>query len=441
MDPVRDVLALDRRYVFHTWAAQERVNPQLITRARGAEMWDHSGKRYLDFASQFVYMNIGHQHPAVVDAVVDQAQHLCVIAPYHANDKRAKAASLICERAPMADARVLFTNGGADAVEHAVRIARLHTGRHKVLSSYRSYHGATAMSITLTGDPKRWPSEPAALGVVHFFSPYLYRSHFDSSNAEEECARALAHLRDMIQFENPSNIAAVLLEAIPGPGGVLVPPPGYLAGVRRLCDEYGALMIADEVMTGFGRVGEWFAIAHWEVVPDIITFAKGVTSGYVPLGGVVMADQVASTFDEHVYPGGLTYSGHPLACAAAVAVIETMERDHVLDHVRRLGDEVIGPGLEALRERHGCVGEVRGCGVFWALELVKDNDSREPLVPHGPFGAVDEGMQKVIDASHERGVWPYVSANRLCVAPPCTITEEEVKEGLAMLDDALSVVD
>jgi taurine--2-oxoglutarate transaminase len=386
-------------------------------------------------------MNIGHQHPAVIEAVVEQAQRLCVIAPYHANDTRVRAAGLIAELAPMSGARVLFTNGGADAVEHAVRIARLHTGRHKVLSSYRSYHGATAMSISLTGDPRRWPSEPTAPGVVHFFGPYLYRSHFAGISPEDETLRALAHLRDVFEFEDPSNVAAVILEAIPGPGGVLVPPPDYLAGVRSLCDEYGAMMITDEVMTGFGRVGEWFAIQHWQVSPDLITFAKGVTSGYVPLGGVILGEHVASTFDERVYPGGLTYSGHPLACAAAVAVIETMQGEEVLEHVKEVGEQVLGPGLRALAERHPSIGEVRGMGVFWALELVRDRASREMLVPYGGVGATHQGMQELVDACHARGLWPYFSGNRLCIAPPCTVTRAEAEEGLAILDEVLVLVD
>jgi taurine--2-oxoglutarate transaminase len=436
-----DLVERDRRYVFHTWSAQAHVDPVPIAGAKGAHIWDHDGNRYLDFASQFVYMNIGHQHPAVIAGVIEQAERLCVIAPYHANETRVRAASLICDRAPMQNPRVLFTNGGADAVEHAVRLARLHTGRHKVLSAYRSYHGATAMSISLTGDPRRWPSEPAALGVVHFFGPYFYRSPFASTDPEEESERALAHLRAVLESEDPSNVAAVVLEAIPGPGGVLVPPPGYLAGVRSLCDEFGVVMVADEVMTGFGRVGEWFAINHWDVVPDLITFAKGVTSGYVPLGGVIMSDAVASTFDERIYPGGLTYSGHPLACAAAVAVIQTMEREHVLEHVRELGERIIGPALGGLFERHGCIGEVRGQGVFWALELVKDRETREPVVPYGPLGPTEAVMQRVVDACRESGLWPYVTANRIYVAPPCTITEEEVREGISILDEALRLVE
>ncbi|MGO4425189.1 aminotransferase class III-fold pyridoxal phosphate-dependent enzyme, partial [Streptomyces sp. MCAF7] len=275
-----------------------------------------------------------------------------------------------------------FTNGGAESNEHAVRMARLTTGRPKILTAYRSYHGATATTISLSGDPRRWQSDTGnTAGVARFFGPYLYRSPFHATTEEQERERALDHLDMTIRMEGPSTIAAVLLEPVVGTGGVLVPPAGYLAGVRRICDEHGILLITDEVMTGFGRTGAWFAVEHWDVVPDLLTFAKGVNSGYVPLGGVLISERVASAFDDRPYPGGLTYSGHPLACAAAVAAIRAMRDEGMVEHAAWLGEHVLAPGLRELADRHPVVGEVRGLGAMWALELVRDRGTREMLVP------------------------------------------------------------
>jgi len=441
MTPDEQTRADDRRHVFHSWSAQGLINPMPIAEARGSVFWDYEGNRYLDFTSQLVNMNIGHQHPALVAAIQEQAAKLCTVAPGFANDKRGEAARLIAELAPGDLNRVFFTNGGAEATENAMRMARLHTGRHKVLAMYRSYHGATAGAITATGDPRRWPSEPAQPGVVHFWGPYLYRSAFHSSSEEEESARALAHLRDTIVFEGPHTVAAVILETVVGTNGILVPPPGYLEGVRALCDEYGIVFIADEVMAGFGRCGEWFAVDRWGVAPDLIAFAKGINSGYVPLGGVVISDRIAETFRERPYPGGLTYSGHPIACAAAVASIGVFKEEGVLEHVRTLGEKVIGPELRAIAERHPSVGEVRGLGVFWALELVRNRETREPLVPYNAGGGDAAPMNEFAAACKARGVWPFTHFNRTHVVPPCTITEDEAREGLAALDEALAVAD
>ena len=441
MTPDEQTRADDRRHVFHSWSAQGLINPMPIAEARGSVFWDYEGNRYLDFTSQLVNMNIGHQHPALVAAIQEQAAKLCTVAPGFANDKRGEAARLIAELAPDDLNRVFFTNGGAEATENAMRMARLHTGRHKVLAMYRSYHGATAGAITATGDPRRWPSEPAQPGVVHFWGPYLYRSAFHSSSEEEESARALAHLRDTIVFEGPHTVAAVILETVVGTNGILVPPPGYLEGVRALCDEYGIVFIADEVMAGFGRCGEWFAVDRWGVAPDLIAFAKGINSGYVPLGGVVISDRIAETFRERPYPGGLTYSGHPIACAAAVASIGVFKEEGVLEHVRTLGEKVIGPELRAIAERHPSVGEVRGLGVFWALELVRNRETREPLVPYNAGGGDAAPMNEFAAACKARGVWPFTHFNRTHVVPPCTITEDEAREGLAALDEALAVAD
>src|SRR4051794_22831077 len=297
----RRVHDLDRAHVFHSWSAQALISPMAVAGAEGSWFWDYEGNRYLDFSSQLVNTNIGHQHPKVVAAIQEQAGRLCTIAPQFANDVRGEAARLIAELAPGDLDYVFFTNGGAEAVENAVRLARLHTGRSKVLSAYRSYHGSTSTAIALTGDPRRWANDAAGQstgGAVHFFGPHLYRSHFHATTEAEECERALLHLEQVIQFEGPATIAAILLETIVGTAGVLVPPPGYLAGVRALCDKYGILYIADEVMAGFGRSGAWFAFDHWGVTPDLIAFAKGSNSGYVPVGGVIISQAIRDTFDQ-----------------------------------------------------------------------------------------------------------------------------------------------
>jgi taurine--2-oxoglutarate transaminase len=435
------VRADDRTHVFHSWSAQALIDPLPIAGALGSYFWDYTGKRYLDFSSQLVNVNIGHQHPRLVAAIQEQAARLCTVAPTFANDKRGEAARLIAELAPGDLNRVFFTNGGAEANENAIRMARLHTGRHKVLAMYRSYHGATAAAITATGDPRRWANEPTALGVVHFWGPYPYRSAFHATSAAEETDRALQHLRDTVVFEGPSTVAAVLLETVVGTNGILVPPPGYLAGVREICDEFGLVLIADEVMAGFGRCGEWFAVDRWGVTPDLITFAKGVNSGYLPLGGVVISDPIADTFAQRPFPGGLTYSGHPLACASAVASIQIFKEEGIVEHARTIGEDVIGPALHDLAARHPSVGEVRGLGVFWAMELVRDPQTREPLVPYNASGPAAAPMNQVAAACKERGLWPFTHFNRVHVVPPCTVSADEIAEGVAILDEALSIAD
>ncbi|MCD9031147.1 aspartate aminotransferase family protein [Luteimonas sp. Y-2-2-4F] len=431
----------DRAHVFHPWSAQGALDPVVVTGASGAHFWDERGRRWLDFASQLVNVNAGHQHPRIVEAIRAQASALCTVAPYHAHPVRGEAARMIAGRAPGDLDRVFFTSGGAEAVENALRLARLHTGRHKVFSAYRSYHGATAGAILATGDPRRWASEPGAAGFVHFWGPYPYRSAFHARTPEEECERALAHLADTLAAEGAHTVAAILLETVVGANGVLVPPDGYLAGVRRLCDAHGIVMIADEVMCGFGRCGEWFAVDRWGVVPDLIAFAKGVNSGYVPLGGVLIGARIAAGFDARPYPGGLTYSGHPLACAAAVACMRVYEDEDLIARTRRLGETVLGPALEAMCARHPSVGEVRGLGLFWAVELVRDRRTREPLVPFNAAGADNAPMAAFADACKARGLWPFVHANRTHLAPPLTIAEDELRTGLEILDDALSVAD
>jgi taurine--2-oxoglutarate transaminase len=431
----------DRAHVFHSWSAQATLNPVDVVRAEGRHFWDSDGTRYLDFSSQLVNVNIGHQHPRLVAAIQEQAAKLCTIAPSFANDARSEAARLIAELAPGDLNMVFFTNGGAEAAENAVRMARLHTGRHKILTTYRSYHGSTQGAIALTGDPRRWPNETGASGAVKFWGPYPYRSAFHSSNEQEECQRALQHLEDVLTVEGPHTVAMIAIESVVGTNGILVPPDGYLQGVRDLCDRHGIVMMCDEVMAGFGRCGEWFAVDKWKVAPDLICFAKGVNSGYVPLGGVIISQRIADSFAQRQYPGGLTYSGHPLACAAAVASIGIFKDERIIENARSIGTDVIGPELRAIKDRHPSVGDVRGLGVFWAIELVRHRETRAPLVPFNAAGADAKPMVDLVAACKQRGLWPFVHFNRMHVVPPCTITPDEAREGLAIIDEVLELAD
>src|SRR5260221_958544 len=423
-----EVLAMDRAHVFHSWSGQGTLRPLPIARAEGSYFWDYDGRRYLDFSSQLVNTNIGHQHPRVTAAIAEQAARLATIGPQHANEARREAATRIAALAPDGMEKIFFTNGGADANENAIRMARLHTGRSKVLSFYRSYHGNTGAAINSTGDPRRWPNE-FATGHVHFFGPYLYRSSFWAATEQEECQRALEHLEQVIAFEGPGSIAAILIETIVGTAGVLIPPPGYLAGVRELCDRHGIVYIADEVMWGFGRAGDWFAFEQHGVVPDLITFAKGSNSGYVPVGGVIISDEIAATFEERAFPGGLTYSGHPLACASIVAAIDAMKDEGIIENAARIGTEVLGPGLRELAARHPVIGEVRGLAVFWALDLVSNRVTRAMLAP---YGGSSEAMNEVMAQCRAGGLMPFINYNRPPAAPPCPGSEAGAQEGPAL---------
>lgn len=425
----QDVRCLDRQHVFHSWAVQGGLDPLVIAGGEGCRLWDYEGRTYLDFSSQLVNTNIGHQHPKVIAAIKAQADQLTTIAPSTANLARGEAAQRIADRAPPGFDKVFFTNAGADANENAMRMARLFTGREKVLSAYRSYHGNTGSAIAATGDWRRLPNEYAR-GHVHFFAPYLYRSEFSATTSEEECSRALAHLRRVIECEGPKSIAAILLETIPGTAGVIVPPKGYLQGVRALADEFGIVMILDEVMTGFGRTGRWFAFQHDDVIPDLITFAKGVNSGYVPAGGVLISKAIAEFFNTRMFPGGLTYSGHPLAMAAIVATLDAMKNEGIVDNAAKVGDGVLAKGLMQIAERHTIVGETRGRGVFHALELVTDPQTRTPLSART--------MGEIKTALLKRGLLGFIAENRIHVVPPCTVTKADVHEGLAIIDDVLT---
>ncbi|MGW9628311.1 aminotransferase class III-fold pyridoxal phosphate-dependent enzyme [Microbacterium sp. NPDC055521] len=435
------VRADDRAHVFHSWSAQALIDPVPVAAGARSTFWDYAGNAYLDFASQLVNLNLGHQHPDLVAAIQQQAGRLATIQPSVANDVRGELARLIAGVAPDGLEKVFFTNGGAEANEYAVRLARQSTGRRKVLSMYRSYHGSTSTAISLTGDPRRWANDVSDTGAVRFFGPYLYRTPFHSSTLQEESQRALEHLEQTILLEGPSTIAAIIIESVVGTNGVLVPPPGYLQGVRELCDRHGIVYIADEVMVGFGRMGEWFGFQAYGGQPDLITFAKGVNSGYVPLGGVVISDRIAEHFDTTPFGGGLTYSGHPLACAAGVATFEVFARDGILERVRDLGERVVEPTMRSWVDSHPSVGEVRGRGLFWAVELVRDLETREPLVPFNASGADAAPMGAFAAAAKKAGVWPFVHFNRTHIAPPLVITEDELVRGLSAIDEALTVAD
>ncbi len=438
-DPADGTLAydLDRAHVFHSWSAQAALKPFVIAGALGTEVWDYDDKHYLDFSSQLVNMNIGHQHPKVIAAIKAQADLLTMVAPAHANLTRGQAAQRILDKAGPAFTKVFFTNGGADANENAMRMARLVTGRDTILSQYRSYHGNTGAAVVATGDWRRVQNQYSR-GHAHFFGPFLYRSEFWATTPEEEGARALHHLERTIQAEGQNSIAAIILEGVPGTAGVLVPPPGYLAGVRALCDKYGMLLIIDEVMSGFGRTGEWFAWQGFSRdeggwLPDLITFAKGVNSGYVPAGGMIMTASLASAFDDEVFPGGLTYSGHPLAMSAIVAALDAMTEEGVVENATTIGETVLRPGLAELAAKHPMIGDVRGLGVFWALDLVTDRDTREPV-----SGAVINSLKSEM---MQRGLLPFSADNRIHVVPPCTVSADEVARALVIYDEAFTAVE
>lgn len=431
----------DKAHVFHSWSAQGQISPMPVAGGQGVEFWDYEGKRYLDFSSQLIYTNLGHQHPKVVQAIKDQADQLCVIQPSFANGPAAELGRLLAEVSPGDLDMVFFTNGGAEANENAIRLARMHTGRHKIMAAYRSYHGATHGAISLTGDPRRWASEPAIPGVVRFMGPYAYRSSFHATSEQEECERALAHIEEVLMYEGPQTVAGLILETVVGTNGILVPPDGYLQGVREICDRHGIVMILDEVMTGFGRTGYWFGAEGFGVVPDLITCAKGLTSGYVPLGAVLISRTIADTFQDRVYYGGLTYSGHPLACAAGVAVIETMREEGIVENAKTIGDEVIGPALQRMKEKHPSIGEVRGRGCFWGIELVKNRETREMLAPFNASPAQMGAVGELGKAAMSRGLSLMLHWNVIMVAPPLIITPNEATRGLEILDDVLGIAD
>ncbi len=427
-----EIVELSRRYTLYDWSAQAAVHPMAVDRAKGVYFWTAEGKRFLDFNSQLMSVNIGHGHPHVAEAIARQAAQMPFISPFMAHTPRALLGERLAHLLPGDIDKVFFTLGGAESNENAIRMARAYTGRQKVLAHYRSYHGATGAAITLTGDPRRWPNEPGIPGVVHVLDPY----HGPQAPVDS-AATALARLEETIQLEGPESIAAFILEPVTGTNGILIPPDGYLAGVRQLCDRYGIVMIADEVMSGFGRTGEWFAVNHWQVVPDLITLAKGLTSSYVPLGAVGIRRPIADFFETHVFSGGLTYNSHPIACAAALATLDVYEQEDLVGNARRQGQR-LAAHLQRLRERHPCVGLVRSIGLFGILELVRD---RETMTPLAPFNGSSPEMAALNAALLEQGLYTMVRWHTVMTNPPLSITEAELDEGIAILDAALGLVD
>jgi taurine--2-oxoglutarate transaminase len=435
----QQVLADDRTYLIHSWSVQSALKPIPVAGGEGCWFWDYDGKRYLDFASQLVNLNLGHQHPKVIAAIKEQADRLCTIGPPMANDKRGELARLIAELTPGDLGHTFFTNGGAEANENAVKLARWVTGRHKIIARYRSYHGATAGAITLTGDPRRWFAEPGMTGVVRMFDPYTYRCPAGHPDPCPVCSGG-PHLEEILMYEGPQTVAAVILETITGTNGIIVPPNGYLQSLREVCDRHGVLLIFDEVMAGWGRSGKWFACEHWDVVPDILNTAKGINSGYVPLGAMTVREHVYEAIRDRFFAGGLTYSGHPLACAAAVASIEAFREEGIVENAAAMGD-VLAEELPTLAERHPSIGDIRGRGLFWGLELVRNRETREPLVPFNAGGEAAEPVMRIYKAALERGLYLFVHWNVVTIVPPLVITREELGEGLTVLDDVLEIAD
>jgi taurine--2-oxoglutarate transaminase len=420
------------RHTLFDWQAQADARPIPVATARGSEFFTADGKRYLDFNSQMIGVNIGHGDPRVAEAIAEQARTLPYVSPSMATEPRALLGRKLAELFPGDIDKVFFALGGAEANENAIRIARAVTGRHKILARYRSYHGATFATITLTGEPRRFGNEPGMPGVIHVLHTY-----HGPQAPEDDAETALRALDETIRLENPDSIAAFILEPVTGANGVLIPPDGYLQGVREICDRYGILMIADEVMSGFGRTGEWFAVDHWDVVPDLITVAKGLTSCYLPLSAVGMRPSVHRFFDDHVYWGGLTYNSHPLACAAALATIRVYEEDGLIERARKMG-ELMRAHHRRLMERHPSVGLVRNIGLFGALELVR---SRETMEPFAPFNGTSEEMKAVARHLDEHGLFTQVRWNMVMTNPPLCITEEELAEGFEVIDGALEITD
>jgi len=441
--PDSEILPLSKEHVFYTWSAQARVNPIAVKRAQGVYFWDVDDKRYLDFNSMTMCVNIGHGDPRVIKAMQDQAAELPYAAPGMTTKIRALASKAVADVTPGGKlSKILFTLGGADSNENAIKLARGYTNRFKILTRYRSYHGATMGAMAATGDPRRQMWEPGTMpGVVHFLDPYRYRSTFHRTNpdiSEEEFTRDyLNHLEEIIRYEGPGTIAAILMESVTGTNGIIIPPEGYMQGVRALCDKYGIVMIADEVMSGFGRTGKWFAIEHWNVVPDMITMAKGLTSAYAPLGAVAMKPEIAAAFDERVFESGLTYTSHPISLAAAVANIHVMREDKLVENAAALGPE-LKRMLSDLGEAHPSVGDVRSIGLFGIVELVRDRKTKEPMAPWNGSSPEMAALKKYCT---EHGLFLYTHWHTALIIPPLVITKEQLQEGLSVLDRALEITD
>ena len=429
-----EILDLCRTYTLYEWTSQNAVDPIPFVRARGVYLWDAEGKRYLDFNSQAMNVNIGHADPRVAHAIGEQLAELPFIVPQHATAARGLLGRELARITPPGLNKAFFTNAGADANEAAIRMARLYTGRHKILTRYRSYHGGTQGVLYASGDPRRFAVEEGMTGVVRILDPYAYRSPLMVDDADLTPAY-MRYLEEVIQQEGPQTIAAILLEPITGSNGIIVPPDGWMRGVRELCDRYGILLIADEVMSGFGRTGKWFAIDHEGVAPDLMTIAKGLTSGYVPLGAVMVSDRVAEHFETNPLVSGLTYNSHAVGCAAALATIAVYEEDGLIENAARLG-EVLQAEYAAMMERHPSIGEARGRGLFTALEFVKDRETRAPLLSAEP-----EVAQRLGAFLRQEGIFAAIRGDWLFGNPPLCITEDELRWALSIVDRALDITD
>lgn len=427
-----------KKYNLQSWSKQKDINPIPIEKAEGIYMWDFDGNRYTDMSSQLVNLNVGHGCRPIIDAIKEQAEKYCYLGPSYGAEPRGELAKMIIDLMPDNMGKVFFTNGGADANENAVKIARMYTGRQKIFSRYRSYHGSTYGAGNLTGEPRRYPLEPGAPGFIKFFDPYVYREKIKFESEEAASEYYVGKLREQIIYEGPDSVAAIVMETITGSNGVIIPPKGYLPGVRKLCDEFGIMMICDEVMAGWGRTGKMFAFENFDVKPDIVSFAKGVTCGYVQLGGVVVSKKIAEFFDDHLLSCGLTYSGHPLACAAGIACVNYYKDADILTNVNKSG-AVLGEILEDLKAKHKSVGDVRYIGLFSAIELVKDKATKEPLVEYGkdPEGI----MGKIIGMLKAKKFMCYSHENMILISPPLIITPEQVKEEMVKVDEVLDEVD
>jgi len=434
-----EIINLNREYVFFTWATQNRVNPLTAVRSDGVYFWDADGKRYLDFSSQLMNVNIGHGNQKVIRAIQEQAAKLPFVYPGIATEPKGRLAQMLAEITPGDLCKTLFTLGGAEANENAIKFARLYTGRRKIIARYRSYHGATAGAMALSGDPRRLPVEPLIPGVVHVMDPYCYRCPFGWTM--ETCHReCITHVEQVVQFEGPENVAAIILEGVTGTSGIIIPPDDYWPRMRALCDEYDILLIDDEVMSGFGRTGEWFGVNHWDVVPDIMTLAKGITAGYVPLGAVVVSKAIADYFEDRPLPMGLTYSGHPVSMAAGIATIEVYQEEKLVENAKATG-AILKEGLEELKAKHPSVGDVRSIGLFAVIELVKDKETKEPLAPWNAKPHEMGVMAQVPGALRERGMYTFSKWNWIFVVPPLSINETELRDGLRILDEVLEITD
>lgn len=434
----KQVKELDKKYNLHSWSAQGSLNPQVIEKAEGIYFWDSEGKKYFDMSSQLVNLNVGHGNKKIIEAIKLQADKMAFMGPGYAVDVRSRLAQKVIEKAPDNMGKVFFTLGGADSNENAIKIAKMFTGRNKIFSRYRSYHGASYGAANLSGEPRRYTCEPGIPGFVKFFDPYIYRAGIEFKSEEDASKYYEDKLREQLIYEGEESVAAVFLETVTGSNGVIIPPKGYLKGVRKICDEFGILMVCDEVMTGWGRTGEWFACNNWDVKPDIITFAKGITCGYVPLGGVIVDKKISEYFDDNTLMCGLTYNAHPLSCAAGIATLEVYEEEKLIDNSKAMG-KILGELLEDIKDKHPSVGDVRYIGLFSAVELVKDKTTREALVPYGKDP--EKIMPRIIGMLKEKGFSTFSHENNIMIAPPLIIKEGELREAMGIFDKVMCFVD